>query len=50
MNSTRTLMVARDFTEAPGARYREDGPKSGEEFLETLLRPQFVEAREAGES
>ena len=42
------LVIAKDFSEAPGARYRTDGPKSGQEFLEDLLRPRFVAARAAG--
>jgi hypothetical protein len=41
------IVIATDFSEAPGARYRADGPKSGEEFLDTLLRPRFLSAKEA---
>lgn len=48
MSGTITIVIATDFTDAPGARYRKDGPKSGEEFLETLLRPRFVAAKESG--
>jgi hypothetical protein len=43
-----TIVIATDFSDAPGARYRADGPKSGEEFLEDLLRPKFKAALAAG--
>lgn len=33
-----------DFSDSPGARYRKDGPHSGEEFFERLLKPKFEEA------
>ena len=46
MNYTHTIVIAKDFTQATGARERADGPKSGQEFLETLLRPKFVEAKD----
>ena len=38
------LSIATEFSDAPGARYRSDGEKSGEEFFETLLSPRFAEA------
>ena len=47
MNYAQTIVIARDFSDAPGARTRQDGPKSGQEFLEELLRPKFVAAQEA---
>ena len=43
------INVAKDFTECPGPRYREQGPGSGEEFLKDHLRPAFLEARQAGD-
>ncbi|MBZ5696256.1 MAG: STAS-like domain-containing protein [Acidobacteriia bacterium] len=43
------ISVARDFSQTPGPRSREEGDFSGEEFLETLLRPQFVESVAAGQ-
>ena len=43
-----TIVVATDFSEAPGARYTADGPKSGEEFLRDLLEPKFLEAVKVG--
>jgi hypothetical protein len=48
MNYTHTIIIAKDFSDAPGARDRADGPKSGREFLETLLRPKFIAAKDAG--
>lgn len=36
-----TIAVAREFSETPGPRFRVQGKFSGEEFLETLLRPRF---------
>lgn len=40
----KKIIICSDFTDAPGARYRKDGQKSGEEFYEDLLRPKFLEA------
>lgn len=34
----------KDFSETPGHRSREDGPFSGEEFLNEVLRPRYREA------
>jgi hypothetical protein len=39
-----TINICNDFSDAPGARYKSDGPKSGEEFFEILLDPKFQEA------
>ena len=47
-NRDRSIVIATDFTEAPGARYIADGPKSGEEFLRELLEPKFRAAMEGG--
>jgi hypothetical protein len=49
MKLIHTINICNDFTDAPGARYRLDGPKSGEEFLEELLEPWFLKAKLAGE-
>jgi len=38
------ITIRTDFSDSPGARYRKDGPNSGEEFYETLLRPKFDDA------
>lgn len=39
-----SLIVAKDFSETPGPRSRDEGEGSGDEFLETLLVPRFREA------
>lgn len=38
--------IAKDFTDEPGARNYSDGPFSGEEFYDKLLRPKYLEAKE----
>lgn len=48
MSEHIVINIALDFTDAPGARYRQDGPKSGEEFYEELLLPKFKEAQSNG--
>jgi hypothetical protein len=45
---TDTIVIAKDFAEAPGARYIADGPKSGEEFLRDMLEPRFLAVVESG--
>ncbi len=37
----KTIRICSDFTDAPGARYRSDGPRSGEEFRQEHLEPLF---------
>lgn len=44
MSEPLAINIAKDFSDAPGARSKSDGPKSGEEFLEKLLDPKFKEA------
>ncbi len=36
-----TIKIATNFSDTPGARFRSDGPFSGEEFREKILRPLF---------
>jgi hypothetical protein len=36
------IVVARDFTTAPGARFRSHGEYSGEDFRERFLDPHFA--------
>ena len=43
------LVVATEFSETPGPRSREEGPFSGELFLDDLLRPKYKAAVEARE-
>ena len=38
------IIIAKDFSNTPGARYKTDGEWSGEKFLEELLMPKFVKA------
>lgn len=40
------IIVWKDFSDSPGARYKSDGPFSGQEFLEKLLEPKFNQAVE----
>ena len=44
-----TLNIAKEFTDSPGGRYRKDGRYSGEEFLDTLLRPAYEKAKAKGQ-
>ncbi len=37
----KIINIARDFSDAPGARYYDDGPNSGQEFREKILEPAF---------
>lgn len=39
------LSIAKEFSETPGPRYREEGEYSGQEFLEELLEPKFLAAK-----
>ncbi len=49
MTYKRTIQIAKDFTETPTARYREDGRYSGQEFREDILEQKFIDARESNE-
>jgi hypothetical protein len=48
MNYSESIVVAREFSDAPGARHTADGVNSAEEFLERLLRPKFIAAQKEG--
>ncbi|SFF27304.1 STAS-like domain-containing protein [Flavobacterium xueshanense] len=41
-----TLIIAVEFKDNPGARDREDGPNSGQEFLEDVFLTRFNKAVE----
>lgn len=43
------INIVSDYTDTPGARHRSEGPFSGEDFREVLLKPKFMEAKENGE-
>lgn len=42
------IVIAESFSTTPGARYRTDGPFSGEEFREELLEPAFLQSVDSG--
>ncbi|MHB8653869.1 MAG: STAS-like domain-containing protein [Terriglobia bacterium] len=44
------LKIATEFSEMPGPRKREEGEHSGEEFLQEMLRPRFLESLKANAS
>jgi hypothetical protein len=48
METKDQIIIAKDFTETPGARYRKDGDFSGEQFLEEILLPRFEKAVNEG--
>ena len=39
------INIKNDFSDSPGARYRKDGPYSGQQFYEEILKNKFEEAR-----
>lgn len=39
-----SINIAKEFSDAPGARYKKDGPKSGEEFFIEILDIKFSES------
>jgi len=38
------ISIAKDFSETPGPRSRDEGEFSGEQFLEELLQPRYEQA------
>ena len=44
-----TIKVKRDFTSAPGPRYRTEGAPSGEQFRKDVLEQKVRRATETGE-
>lgn len=43
------IVISKDFAKSVGARTREDGPYSGQQFYEELLEPMFLKAKDAKE-
>lgn len=43
------IIICKDFTDAPGPRFKKQGKHSGEEFREDILIPKFKEALEKKE-
>ena len=43
------IKISVDFSDTPGARYKNEGKFSGEEFRENWLEKKFVEARAQGQ-
>ena len=43
------INFSKEFTDAPGGRYKTDGSHSGELFYETLLLPRFEESLKKNE-
>ena len=39
-----TINIANDFSVAPGGRYRSEGPNSGEDFREKILKHAYEES------
>lgn len=46
MEILKKISIANDFSDAPGARYIEDGEYSGQAFLENILLSAFEDAVE----
>jgi hypothetical protein len=42
------LKISTDFSTTPGARYKEEGDFSGEEFRSEVLYPKYKEAKDKG--
>lgn len=39
-----SIIIAKEYTDAPGARFKKEGDYSGEEFREKLLEPRYLKA------
>lgn len=47
---SKIICVSKDFTKTPGARYKTEGPFSGEEFREKYLVPAYEKAEQENET
>lgn len=43
------IVISKEFSKAPGARYETEGPNSGEKFRKEILIPKYLEAVKKGE-
>lgn len=43
-----TIKISEEFSATPGARYRNEGKFSGEEFRDDILKIKYCEARQSG--
>lgn len=48
MKIGKTIVVAVDFADDPGAREEKDGVNSAKRFLDELLKPEFIKATKGG--
>lgn len=44
-----TIKISTEFSPTPGARHRDEGKYSGEEFRDDLLKRKYDEAKRSGE-
>ena len=44
-----TLKISTEFSDTPGARHRDEGKSSGEEFRDDMLEKYFLQAKKNGE-
>ena len=42
-----TVNIAADYTKMPGGRLIKEGPFSGEDFREKILKPNYLKAKES---
>lgn len=45
MNKTRTISIAKDFSEVPAGRFYSDGDVSGQAFREKILAPAYEDGK-----
>lgn len=47
-NDSIIINIAKDFSDTPGFRYKDQGAFSGEEFRERFLEPHFINPNDQG--
>lgn len=47
-NVMKIIRIAKDFSETPGPRAQDEGDFSGEQFLQEILRPAYIQAVQDG--